>query len=398
MPIDVFDPEGEPSVLPKTKKKVAGDALTQNVQPGAGEYLPMALAQLKRVDDRINRFDTEPIDRSAMQAYAQRQGDAADYGMLSAMAASLAGERFAPMQAQFLKRAAAAAEPIKVAGGLLTPDGKFIRDEDAFREAQRKAAEGQRTALMGQIEKYRVSEADRVQREREKARADETSRFNAALLAEARRGNALTAQSQRDQAASDKRTRQQETDAQLLSNRLTEIVPLYAKVGQLNDTLNKYVPEGKEVPGFGRGSNLKLGPVDASGLFMNAEDKAVRAQLLGVFNALLQAQSGQAVTMPEEQRKRLELMVSNGLNGYSAEDTLNAYNDIVLPAINATVANTGGGFTPEVKSLYNRQGGKVNFEKPYAQVKRRESGSNAGGLSAQEQAELEALRKKHGRN
>lgn len=197
MPIDAIDPESyleEPlGFFPKTQKKTAGNALTQNVQPSAGGFLPMARAQLGRIEQEINKFDSEPVNYSEMQAYAKKRGEEADYGMLSAMAASLAGERFAPMQAQFLKRAAAAAEPIKVAGGILTPDGQLIRDEDALREAQRKRMEGQRTSVLGQIERFQTAEERRAQSERENRRDNETRQANAQLLAETRRANASAA-------------------------------------------------------------------------------------------------------------------------------------------------------------------------------------------------------------
>lgn len=362
------------------RKKNAGDALSQTVQPG--NFLPMAYDRLVKSQNASAELENESDDMSGMQDYARSQGESGGAAMLNALAAQFAGESFQPIQAQFLKRAAAAAEPMKVSGGILTPDGQFIKDPAIARESRRKALEGEQAKLMTLIQRAEQAQSEAEARKAQNDVMNQIRLMQAQTAQDSAASRAMMAGlafNQQQQNAVEKRTRQQETDAQTLSKRLDEVVPLYTKVGQLNETLNKYVPDGKDIPGFGRGSNVRVGGIDASGLFMNAEDKAVRAQLLGVFNALLQAQSGQAVTMPEEQRKRLELMVSSGLNGYTAQDTLNAYNEIVLPAINATVANTGGGFTPEVKSIYNRQGGKVNFEKPYAPLKRRDDNELAPG-------------------
>jgi hypothetical protein len=56
--------------------------------------------------------------------------------MLTALAAQYAGERFNPIQAQALKTAASAQDPIKLSGGIITADGKFVRDPEAARERE----------------------------------------------------------------------------------------------------------------------------------------------------------------------------------------------------------------------------------------------------------------------
>ena len=82
-------------------------------------------------------YNAEP-DLTELQAYARQRGGDGEAAMLNALAAQFAGEQFQPVQAQFLKKAAAAQDPMKVGGGMLTNDGKFIKDPFA---AQDKRAE-----------------------------------------------------------------------------------------------------------------------------------------------------------------------------------------------------------------------------------------------------------------
>lgn len=162
MPIDAIDlgayGEEPTGVLPKTKKKVAGEALTQNVQPGDG-FLPLARAQLTRIQQERTKFDTEPDDYSQLQAFAKQQGESGQSAMLNALAAQFAGESFQPVQAQFLRRAAAAQEPIKVSGGILTPDG-LLKDPAVARSARQAALERQETNILGQIQRAEQAQRD----------------------------------------------------------------------------------------------------------------------------------------------------------------------------------------------------------------------------------------------
>lgn len=83
---------------------------------------------------------------------------------LNALAAQFAGEGFQPVQAQFLKRAAAAADPMKVGGGVLTPQGQFIKDPMAARDTRRAALERQALGLEKQIGDQERGEQARLDR------------------------------------------------------------------------------------------------------------------------------------------------------------------------------------------------------------------------------------------
>ena len=104
--------------------------LTQSVTPGM--TLPQALnAYRKRAADLYQRgeqlYNAEP-DLSALQEFAKSRSDEGNSSLLNAMAAQFAGEQFQPVQAHLLKKATAAQEPLKLGSGLLTSEGKYIKD------------------------------------------------------------------------------------------------------------------------------------------------------------------------------------------------------------------------------------------------------------------------------
>lgn len=143
--------------------------LTNSVQPGRA--LPSALrTRLGKVQKDLEEIDAQEVDTSALQAFARQQGDAGQSAMLNALAAQYAGEGFQPMQAQFLKRAAAAAEPMKMGGGMLTPQGQFLKDPFAARDARRTALERQALGLermVGDDERAAQARDDRMARDRQ---------------------------------------------------------------------------------------------------------------------------------------------------------------------------------------------------------------------------------------
>jgi hypothetical protein len=67
-------------------------------------------------------------DMSVLKQYAKQRSQQGDSAMLNALAAQFAGESFQPIQAQFLKRASAAKDPLQAGSGFITPDGQYIQD------------------------------------------------------------------------------------------------------------------------------------------------------------------------------------------------------------------------------------------------------------------------------
>lgn len=150
------------SLLPMALSSPGG-MLSATVQPG--QALPMSMRQrLGKVYEDLDKLESQDVDTSALQAFARQQGDQGQTAMLNALAAQYAGESFQPVQAQFLKRAAAAQEPIKMGGGVLTPGGEFIKDPFASRDARRSSLERQATVMQGMIDRQERDERDRRDR------------------------------------------------------------------------------------------------------------------------------------------------------------------------------------------------------------------------------------------
>jgi hypothetical protein len=140
-----------------------GGTISTTVQPG--QALPLSMRQrLGKLYQELDDLDTKEADTSGLQAFARQQGESGQAAMLNALAAQYAGDGFQPVQAQFLKRAAAAAEPMKLGAGMLTPDGQYIKDPFASRDARRASVERQATGLERQIESQDRAERDRRDR------------------------------------------------------------------------------------------------------------------------------------------------------------------------------------------------------------------------------------------
>jgi len=142
------------SALPRAVQSVnAGDSVTQTVSPGQAQApaLPMTLRQrAEAMRKQITDMESADEDMSGMQAYMRQRGQQGGNAMLNALAAQFAGESFQPVQAQYLKRAMAAQDPMKIGTGMLTPDGQFIVDPFARKDKKVAALEKQAATLESQ--------------------------------------------------------------------------------------------------------------------------------------------------------------------------------------------------------------------------------------------------------
>lgn len=125
-------------LLKKARARSKGGMVTDTVQPGEAVALPNAIAQYrKRATDLYGQgeqlYNSDP-DLKQLQEFAKQRGEQGDRSMLTALAAQFAGESFAPVQEQLLKKAAAARDPMKLGSGMLTSDGQFIKDPFAERD------------------------------------------------------------------------------------------------------------------------------------------------------------------------------------------------------------------------------------------------------------------------
>lgn len=159
--------EEQPSygLLKKARAKIQspGGTLSNTVQPGQS-MLPTTRDRLGKVYGELDRLDSQDVDTSALQAFAKQQSNAGQGAMLNALAAQFAGESFQPVQEQYLKRAATASDPMKMGGGILTPDGQFIKDPFAQRDARRGALERQALGMEKLLTEEKVASERREDR------------------------------------------------------------------------------------------------------------------------------------------------------------------------------------------------------------------------------------------
>lgn len=129
--------------------------------------LPLSLAQLAQQYEQrgLDLYGQEP-DVSGLQDYARQRTQQGQGSMLNALAAGFAGPSFQPLQAQFLKQAAAAQEPLKVGNaGFLTPQGQFVKDPTYQTDRRAETLLRQAQSLYGLDERQRRAEEDRASRE-----------------------------------------------------------------------------------------------------------------------------------------------------------------------------------------------------------------------------------------
>jgi len=138
--------EEQPRVglLKKSRARIQspGGVLSNNVQPGQGGMLPNAIDSYRSKAADLYKQGSELYDRepdfSQFQNFARQRSEQGEGAMLNALAAQFAGEGFAPVQQQYLKKAAAAREPMKMGSGVITAEGEYLKDPEV---GQNKKAE-----------------------------------------------------------------------------------------------------------------------------------------------------------------------------------------------------------------------------------------------------------------
>lgn len=363
--------EEQPSdgiVLKKARAKIsAGGTLSNNVTASQGAALPQSIDYYGRSNDaqqKAEELSAAPVDYSAMKAFAKQRGAQGDAAMMNALAAQFAGDQFQPVQEQLLKKAAAAQEPIKMAGGLITADGNFLKDPEAERDKLIKMYSDQ-AARYAQIAQTADTARERIAAQR--AQQDLMAQMRLMGLQLTQQGlalraeNAANARTQAEQNAADRRERDLSGKTETLANRAKDFTTLYAGVKDLNDVLAPLTAANKGIPGIGFGSHITLGPLDISGRFMGDEGRANRAMAQNVLNQLIRTDAGQAVSLQEGERQKLATMLGGN---FSEHDFVNAWNKIIVPRVNETIANLGAGYTPEVRQRYRNQGGRIDFDNP----------------------------------
>jgi len=111
------------------RKQSAGGALTTNAQP---REIQPGEGNIRRALELYGKDD----DYTEARAYAAQRASEGESALINALAAGYAGERLAPVQSMYLKRAETAREPLKVGGAVISPDGTVMRDPSAARQRE----------------------------------------------------------------------------------------------------------------------------------------------------------------------------------------------------------------------------------------------------------------------
>lgn len=374
-----------------------GGVLTQNVQPAPA--LPRSMQLRRQRDELLAQED----DMSAIQAYGRQQGEAGQTAMLNALAAQFAGERFEPVQAQFLRRAAAAQQPMRVGRGMVTPDGQYIVDPGARREAQVARMSGE-IELADRLEAQQAAQAERIaeQRRAQQAAIDarrEQAERDAAFRREMRAmgGGAQPyfqpVQTAQGVMAFNSRTGRMEPiaggDGQPIIGAAAD-PRLQGAIAGAKTTATETAKQGAEAVAAGKTGDklltaltqaegiLKSGPtgsgagaaLDAAGRLVGvSRDAAVKAGQLETLSGWLVAN----VPRMEGPQSNFDVQVYTTMAGKVGDRT--------VPVSERLAA------LDELRKLQTK----------YKSLNQGAGASGAGNLSAAEQAELEALRKKFGR-
>jgi hypothetical protein len=140
-----------------------------------------------------------PPDYSKMQEFAKQRSGQGRQSLLLALAAQAAGQGMEPMGGAFLKQAMAAQQPIKMGGGLITPEGQFIVDPEAQAERKMKLYEG-RVAHIDKLLQGKLDRDSRAELRREQnaltQKIAEGNQAIRAMAASAAAGNAADRQQQ----------------------------------------------------------------------------------------------------------------------------------------------------------------------------------------------------------
>lgn len=366
----------------------AQDMLTDVVPSQPQTMLPMARrARLLKLQQQAAEMEGAQPDVSQLQEFARMQGQSGESAMLNALAAQYAGEQFQPVQAQFLKRAMAAQEPMKVGGGMLTPDGKFIRDPFAAQERGLSRLDRLIQAEQGAItaeEAAALRRQEQRDRQEEERRRDERDYANRVEQQQWMRR--FQEQGQADRRAGANR------EARLPFGAVQELSKQAGMAETMGTIADSFKPEFASrlpgVPGVGAAENYLgragIGNKDRANWWQNYNEQAniIRNSLFGSALTLTEKAAFESAMISQDMAPEV-IKMRLAQQAAAAERAYNKLRD----ATGSSGYNVSG--LPNVR---NRPVVSSGNSSPAA------SGRAGSGLTAEEQAELDRLRAKHRRN
>lgn len=169
-------------------------------------------------------------------------------------------------------------------------------------------------------------------------------------MQESRAANRAARKEQRDGV----QRREDERTAWKLSKGLAEVAPIVGAIQNFEAEVNKYISEGKDIPGVGFGQSNSIGKA-ISGAIGGSDARRIQSLLKSVMNPVLLERSGAAVTFPEEVRFLDE--IASG-DRFSEEDLVQGIANL-KKVYGWIVRNQFAGVNDQAKKFYRQQGGNV---------------------------------------
>jgi hypothetical protein len=145
-----------------------------------GEYgAELQQRRAKLEEEQASTFDAP--DYSKMSAYAKDRSAQGQRDLMLALAAGLGGEETKPVGAMFLKQAAEARNPLKVATGLIDESGNYIEDAEAVQDRKAKRLDARIKSLDTLISSNINAQDKREARREREAAALELKRMTAGI-------------------------------------------------------------------------------------------------------------------------------------------------------------------------------------------------------------------------
>jgi hypothetical protein len=317
---------------------------------------------MQQASERANKFNI----LAAVGAMANNKQAAA----AAAMADQQQQKRYAP-------------KSLGVQGFALPESGNFIPSPIYLNERESER-EQKRSALAATLEARREQEAARIEAQNQRAADANALRMTLAGMANSNR--AMLAGMRQGDAAEAKQEKAQVAAAADLDKRVNRFSTALEKGGVPEFEAALQTAEGRlsrhkegELPGYGRLGSMVPNMMSTDEMQMTRSDMAAAA------NILLKARSGAAVTESELRRFLEETASGKGMS----EAAMRAGWKKLRTHFNARRDNFTSGVGDDVLNTYNERNG-AQFTRPTAKPA-------AGGLSPEDQAELDALRKKFGR-
>jgi hypothetical protein len=169
LPLALAAAQASPPVAPQQ----AAQAMPQQQQPTSDlERNYQDLVRQQQENSAALQRALQPVDHSAAEAAYRAHADSGMTNTVMALLARQAGPSYAHMQDAFLRQAAEAQQPMKMAGGTMTPEG-WVPDPDYAHALELRRLEAKDTALTRALEtNLTLSERARLEGQRERNQKD----------------------------------------------------------------------------------------------------------------------------------------------------------------------------------------------------------------------------------